>query len=694
MSVNSTPNAEPKPKLEIDPVSNPKPNKSNEPKSSYTWIYLALTVLTGLLVFNQFFDNSDAREIRMQEFDRIYKNGDIAYVETINQSKAIIYLKKDALAKPEYKKLNIPVSSFGKKEQAVFSLNIISNESLDEHVREFSKANAIPLIDIVPMPEGGFFSGLLIQLLPILILIAFYLFAMRKMGGSGGGAGGFPGGGIFSIGKSKATMIDKDAESDINFSSVAGLDEEKQEVMEIVDFLKHPEKYTALGGKIPKGALLIGPPGTGKTLLAKAMAGEAKVPFFSISGSDFVEMFVGVGASRVRDLFKQAREKAPCIIFIDEIDAVGRARGKGMMGGNDERENTLNQLLVEMDGFGGDTGIIMIAATNRPDVLDDALLRPGRFDRQIHIDRPDLKGREQIFHVHLKKIKTGSDISAIDLSKLTPGFVGADIANVCNEAALVAARKDKKEVNMKDFNEAIDRITTGLEKKNMIITPEEKKAIAYHEAGHALTSWYLDYAHPFVRVTIVPRSESLGHALYLPKEKYLTVKEELLDDICVSMGGRAAETIVFGQISTGALGDLDNVTRKAYSMVVNYGMSEKVGNLSFYKMALNSYEKPYSDVTAQLIDDEVRVISDTQFQRAVDLLKDKREQLDQLAALLLEKEVLQKSDLVQLLGKRQWDTEEIEETAALAESIQKEKPDEIVVPNNNGEIQDKPTVIE
>ena len=429
--------------------------------------------------------------------------------------------------------------------------------------------------------------------------------------------------------------------------------------------------------------IIYGPPGTGKTLLAKAMAGEAKVPFFSISGSDFVEMFVGVGASRVRDLFKQARDKAPCIIFIDEIDAIGRARGKGLVGGNDERENTLNQLLVEMDGFGGDTGIIVIAATNRPDVLDDALLRAGRFDRQIHINRPDLNGREQIFNVHLSKIKKGEDVSAQELAKQTPGFVGADIANVCNEAALIAARKDKTEVNMKDISEAIDRVTTGLEKKNTIITPEEKKVIAYHEAGHALTSWYLEYAHPFVRVTIVPRSESLGHALYLPREKYLTIKEELLDQICVSMGGRAAEQIAFNKISTGALGDLDSVTRIAYGMVVYYGMSEKVGNLSFYKMAQNSYDKPYSDETAKLIDDEVRQISDEQFKRAVTLLAEKRDQLDSLASLLLEREVLLKEDLEKLLGKCPWDVEEKkEETVLLME------PNEEIVDKEHDESKD------
>jgi AFG3 family protein len=655
------PQVPPTPQPPQSPLPSKKPplNKNKEDKPSYVWIYLVMSVLILLLIFNQNDNQTMNKEIFRTEFDNIYLRGDVTRVETMNNQRAIVYLNKDSLGKAVYKPFKIPKSVVGKKDFELY-VKIASHDAFEKHVDEFRKANNLKEINVVPDNDANSLTNSLIGYLPIILLIAFSIYTMRKMGGGGG----FSGGGIFSIGKSKATMVDIDAESETNFASVAGLDEEKQEVMEIVDFLKTPEKYTALGGKIPKGALLIGPPGTGKTLLAKAMAGEAKVPFFSISGSDFVEMFVGVGASRVRDLFKQAREKAPCIIFIDEIDAIGRARGKGMMGGNDERENTLNQLLVEMDGFGGDTGIIMVAATNRPDVLDDALLRPGRFDRQIHINRPDLNGREQIFNVHLKKIKTGADVSASDLSKLTPGFVGADIANVCNEAALVAARNNKTEVNMSDINEAIDRVTTGLEKKNMIITPEEKKAIAYHEAGHTLTSWYLEYAHPFVRVTIIPRSESLGHALYLPKEKYLTVKEELLDDICVAMGGRAAETIVFNQISTGALGDLDSVTRKAYAMVVYYGMSPKVGNLSFYRMSQNSYDKPYSDVTAKLIDDEVRAISDEQFKRAIDLLTDKREQLDLLAALLLEKEVLLKKDLVELLGKRPWDKDEDEVDAA------------------------------
>ena len=424
--------------------------------------------------------------------------------------------------------------------------------------------------------------------------------------------------------------------------------------MEVVDFLKNPKKYTALGGKIPKGVLLVGPPGTGKTLLAKAVAGEAAVPFFSISGSDFVEMFVGVGASRVRDLFKQAREKAPCIVFIDEIDAIGRARGKGQMqGGNDERENTLNQLLVEMDGFATDKGVILMAATNRPDVLDSALLRPGRFDRQIGIDRPDLKGREAIFKVHLKSIKTGSQIKANVLAEMTPGFAGADIANICNEAALVAARRNKTEIDMDDFNHALDRVIGGLEKKNKIIAPAEKKIIAYHEAGHAICGWYLEHASPLVKVTIVPRGVgTLGYAQYLPKEEYITRTDALLDRMCMTFGGRAAERIIFDKISTGAQSDLDQATKMAYSMISVFGMNEKVGNVSFHGMQQNQFSKPYSEATAALIDDEVRKMIEEQYLRAQDLLKDKRNELEILANELLEKEVLHKSDLVKLIGPR------------------------------------------
>ncbi|HMW13400.1 MAG TPA: ATP-dependent zinc metalloprotease FtsH, partial [Chitinophagales bacterium] len=486
--------------------------------------------------------------------------------------------------------------------------------------------------------------------------IGIWMFLMRKASGGMGGAGGQ----IFNIGKSKANLYDKDMKVNVTFDDVAGLDEAKEEVKEVVDFLKNPKKYTALGAKIPKGVLLVGPPGTGKTLLAKAMAGEAQVPFFSISGSDFVEMFVGVGASRVRDLFKQAREKAPCIIFIDEIDAVGRARGKNMMQSNDERESTLNQLLVEMDGFSGDKGIIMLAATNRPDVLDSALLRPGRFDRQISIDKPDQKGREQIFKVHLKKLtKLGPDVTPEKLSSLTPGFAGAEIANVCNEAALVAARKEKTQVEVEDFNEAIDRSIGGLEKKNKIISPQEKEIIAYHEAGHAICGWYLEHAHPLLKVTIIPRGiAALGYAQYLPKEQYLYRTEQLMDEICMTLGGRAAEEIVFGKISTGAQNDLQRITQLAYAMVTVYGMNDKVGNVSFYDPQQDTtFTKPYSDETAKVIDEEVRKLIDTAYQRTLNLLTEKREQLNTIAKSLLEKEILFKSDLEELIGKRSFDEE-------------------------------------
>ena len=616
---------------------------------------MALILIIGFTFFSNYFQDADSREISRIQFDRLYKKGQIDHLETINEQKALVFIKKDSLGNEEYKKLKIPATLMGEP-QPIYFFRIYSNAALEAHVSKLRAQYQLEEINIVPKVESNGWMSIGSTIFTTVLFLGLWYLMMRKM--SGGGGGGFPGGGIFSIGKSKATLFDENGEGQITFEQVAGLDEEKVEVMEIVNFLKEPQKYTNLGGKIPKGALLVGPPGTGKTLLAKAMAGEAKVPFFSISGSDFVEMFVGVGASRVRDLFKQAREKAPCIVFIDEIDAVGRSRGKSMMGGNDERENTLNQLLVEMDGFGTDKAVIMLAATNRPEILDDALLRPGRFDRQIHIDRPDLNGREQIFNVHLKPIKKSEDVDAKKLAELTPGFVGADIANICNEAALVAARKNKTAVDMLDFNEAIDRVTTGLEKKNMIIQPEEKKSIAYHEAGHALTSWYLEHAHPFVRVTIIPRSESLGHALYLPKEKYLTIKEELLDRISVSLGGRVAEDIVFGKISTGALSDLDNVTRIAYAMVTVYGMSEKVGNVSFYRMAENSYEKPYSEETSKMIDDEVRAIIDAQYVRTKELLLSKRDELDKLANKLLEKEVLTKDDLIALFGKRPWDKDE------------------------------------
>lgn len=486
-----------------------------------------------------------------------------------------------------------------------------------------------------------------------------FMFLMRRMGG--GAAGG--GSQIFNIGKSKAQLFDKELQVKITFNDVAGLEEAKVEVMEIVDFLKNPKKYTTLGGKIPRGALLVGPPGTGKTLLAKAMAGEAQVPFFSLSGSDFVEMFVGVGASRVRDLFRQAKEKAPCIIFIDEIDAIGRARGKSpSFSSNDERESTLNQLLTEMDGFGSNSGVIVIAATNRADILDRALLRPGRFDRQIYVELPDLNGRKAIFNVHLKPLKINDTLDIDFLARQTPGFSGADIANVCNEAALIAARKNKHVIEKQDFLDAIDRIIGGLEKKNKIISAQEKKVIAFHEAGHASVSWLLEHASPLVKVTIVPRGNSLGAAWYLPEERQITTRDQLLDEICAALGGRAAEDVVFGKVSTGALSDLEKITKQAYAMVTIYGLNDKIGNISFYDSSGQqeySFGKPYSEQTAQIIDQEVKKLIDEAYHRTTTLLTDNKDQLTQLATRLLEKEVLFKEDLEQIFGKRKWEEKEL-----------------------------------
>jgi cell division protease FtsH len=499
--------------------------------------------------------------------------------------------------------------------------------------------------------EEDWFSGVFVWLIMIALAIGFWVLILRRMN---------PGQQVLNIGKNKASLYDKQTDTKTTFKDVAGLDEAKEEVKEIVDFLKSPSKYTKLGGKIPKGALLVGAPGTGKTLLAKAVAGEAEVPFFSLSGSDFVEMFVGVGAARVRDLFKQAKEKAPCIIFIDEIDAIGRSRGKGQMpGSNDERENTLNSLLVEMDGFATDSGVIILAATNRPDVLDNALLRPGRFDRQISIDKPDKNGREAIFKVHLKPLKLSKEVESKKLSAQTPGFAGAEIANVCNEAALIAARKDKKAVDMDDFESAIDRVIGGLEKKNKIISPEEKKIVAYHEAGHAVAGWYLEHANPLVKVSIVPRGlAALGYAQYLPKEQFLHQTEQLMDEMCMTLGGRAAEEIVFGKISTGALSDLERITKMAYSMVSVYGLNDKIGNVSFYdsKQSDYNFQKPYSESTAQIIDEEVKKIIDEAYQRTKKLLQGKKKELEILAKELLEKEMLYQSDLEKLIGKRPFDT--------------------------------------
>ena len=574
-----------------------------------------------------------------------------------------LFLNKDSLAKKAaFYKTFLNEEEFDiltKTPAPQLYFSIVKDEAFGEELNTFYKDNpAVKKILPVFTEEGEVFGQIISTLLPILLIGFLFVMMMRKVGGPGGSGGP---GGIFNIGKSKATLFEKGTKVNINFNDVAGLDEAKVEVMEIVDFLKNPKKYTALGGKIPKGALLVGPPGTGKTLLAKAVAGEAQVPFFSLSGSDFVEMFVGVGASRVRDLFKQAREKAPCIIFIDEIDAIGRARGKNVMMSNDERENTLNQLLVEMDGFGTDLGIIILAATNRPDVLDNALLRPGRFDRQITIDRPDLVGREAIFKVHLMPIKISQKLDIHKLAEQTPGFAGADIANVCNEAALIAARKNKDAVDMSDFQDAIDRVIGGLEKRNKIISPEEKEIIAYHEAGHAICGWYLEHAYPLLKVTVVPRgSAALGYAQYTPKEQYLYNTDQLMDQICMTLGGRASEDIFFGKISTGASNDLQQITKIAYSMITVYGMNDKIGNVSFYDPNQdNTFTKPFSEETGKIIDEEVRKLIDNAYIKTKNLLTEKRGDVELLAKELLRKEVLFKSDVEALIGKRPYEEKKI-----------------------------------
>lgn len=633
--------------------NNRKSGGDNSPKFNYYWIYGAIALLLLALNFFQY-SNSAAKPMDRTKFNQALKDKDIRELKVVNEKYAQVYLKEEVLEKEKYKKdLN---KGFGySKEDPQYTFETGPADVFVDNVKETqTNAKIPPSEQVYPqyVTKKDWLGPMLGWIFPIAIFVLIWLFIMRRIGGGAGG----PGGQIFNIGKSKATLFDNtNSKVNVTFKDVAGLEEAKEEVMEVVDFLKTPKKYTALGGKIPKGVLLVGPPGTGKTLLAKAVAGEAAVPFFSISGSDFVEMFVGVGASRVRDLFKQAREKAPCIIFIDEIDAIGRARGRGAMnGGNDERENTLNQLLVEMDGFNSDKGVIMMAATNRPDILDGALLRPGRFDRQIGIDRPDLVGREAIFKVHLEPIVTADDISAAVLAEQTPGFAGAEIANVCNEAALVAARRNKKAVDMDDFNHALDRVIGGLEKKNKIISPEEKKVIAFHEAGHAICGWFLEHASPLVKVTIVPRGiGTLGYAQYLPKERYIEREEQILDRICMTLGGRAAESVVFGKISTGAQNDLDRVTKMAYGIVSVYGMNENVGNVSFYDMQnQNSFSKPYSEATANMIDEEARKLIQGQYERAKDLLRDKYSELSALANQLLEKEVLLKSDVERLIGAR------------------------------------------
>ncbi|MDJ0366862.1 ATP-dependent zinc metalloprotease FtsH [Hymenobacter sp. H14-R3] len=615
-----------------------------------------LWVMAGLLVLIVgmfWFSNQNAAiKINQQKFEQMLAAGDVRDVFLVNKQSVEIGLTPAALQKSEYQKdLMVHRGPFADR-GAQYTFPIVDAKYFQEQLEKLqAQVPREQRLQLEPVDRVGLFD--IISSYGLIILsIVLFVFLMRRMSSAGG-----PGGQIFNIGKSRAALFEGGDKVKITFKDVAGLEEAKEEVQEIVEFLKNPSKFTILGGKIPKGALLVGPPGTGKTLLAKAVAGEADVPFFSLSGSDFVEMFVGVGAARVRDLFKQAKAKAPCIIFIDEIDAVGRSRSKGSMpGGNDERENTLNSLLVEMDGFGTDSGVIILAATNRPDTLDSALLRPGRFDRQISIDKPDINGRTEIFAVHLKPLTLGPDVDARKLSAQTPGFAGAEIANVCNEAALIAARRDKKFITNQDFTDAIDRVIGGLEKKNKIISPGEKRIVAYHEAGHAITGWFLEHCDPLVKVSIVPRGvAALGYAQYLPKEQFLYNTEQLIDEMCMALGGRAAEELVFGKISTGALSDLERITKMAYSIVTMYGMNSKLGNVSFYdSKGQNEYgfSKPYSEATAQLIDEEVRTIIEQAYIRTKELLTERRHELEVIAKELLEKEVLLQDDLERLVGKR------------------------------------------
>ncbi|MFN7749447.1 MAG: ATP-dependent zinc metalloprotease FtsH [Cyclobacteriaceae bacterium] len=614
------------------------------------WIILALVaVILGVSYFSRI---SEVPEIQVSRFTDMVERKDIKKIVLIkNEEQIEITLKAEALQNSIYKndleKRPLGLTDAGPH----YRMKIGSIDKFYEQYDQITKNIPREQKVDIQVDNRSDYTGLFWNVAFLFLLVFGFWILMRRMTGGGG-----PGGQIFNIGKSKAALFDAENKVKITFEDVAGLDEAKEEIKEIVEFLKNPAKFTKLGGKIPKGALLVGPPGTGKTLLAKAVAGEAGVPFFSLSGSDFVEMFVGVGAARVRDLFKQAKEKAPCIIFIDEIDAIGRSRGRGSMpGANDERENTLNSLLVEMDGFATDSGVIILAATNRPDVLDSALMRPGRFDRQISIDKPDIAGREHIFRVHLKPIKLAKDVDTKKLAAQTPGFAGAEIANVCNEAALIAARRDKKEVEMQDFHDAIDRVIGGLEKKTKIISPEEKRIVAYHEAGHAVAGWFLEHADPLVKVSIVPRGvAALGYAQYLPKEQFLYQTEQLMDEMSMTFGGRAAEEIVFGKISTGALSDLERITKMAYSMVTIYGMNDKIGNISFFdsKQSEYNFNKPYSEATAERIDQEVKKIVDTAYDRTKQLLILHREHLEIIAKELLEKEILFQSDLERLIGKR------------------------------------------
>ncbi|AXB57303.1 ATP-dependent zinc metalloprotease FtsH [Flavobacterium fluviale] len=629
--------------------NNPNPNKF---KISPWLIYTAILLVFLFISFATGGSSlSEPAQLTSSKFNTLLEKGQIEKVIVYNKAEAEVYLNAAALKDPANKKVAEDI--FKQPNKGPHYTLEIGNDQIFQ--TKLEKAVSEGKLKDFNFLQKNNWSDILISLLPIIIIVGVWIFIMRKM--SGGGAGG--GGQIFNIGKSKAKLFDEKTDIKTTFKDVAGLEGAKEEIQEIVEFLKNPEKYTNLGGKIPKGALLVGPPGTGKTLLAKAVAGEAQVPFFSLSGSDFVEMFVGVGASRVRDLFKQAKEKSPAIIFIDEIDAVGRARGKSnMSGGNDERENTLNQLLTEMDGFGTNSNVIVLAATNRADVLDKALMRAGRFDRQIFVDLPDIRERAEIFQVHLKPIKKVEGLDLDFLAKQTPGFSGADIANVCNEAALIAARNNKAAVDRQDFLDAVDRIIGGLEKKNKIITPEEKRAIAIHEAGHATVSWMLEHAAPLIKVTIVPRGQSLGAAWYLPEERQIVRTDQMLDEMCATMGGRAAEKVTFDRISTGALSDLEKVTRQARAMVTIYGLNDKIGNVTYYDSTGQSeynFSKPYSDETAKIIDAEISELIEGQYQRAIQILEENKDKLNQLADILIEKEVIFKDDLENIFGKRTFD---------------------------------------
>ncbi|HNW75533.1 MAG TPA: ATP-dependent zinc metalloprotease FtsH [Bacteroidales bacterium] len=690
----------------------PIPPKRTKPKFSFYWIYALLAIV--FIALNYFNYTNPTKEISWPKLEQILEKQHVDKIVIINKEKAEIYIKKDILQKDTaYKDFQKKSFSSGENPQYFYQIgseeifNGLLKDKRDSIMSQMAR-DSVPAVKIsefqkqYPYPPSNdtrkdVFGDILSYLLPILLLIGLWFLIMRFMSRGGGGGGG---GQIFNIGKSKAQLFDKDTMVNITFNDVAGLEEAKVEVMEIVDFLKNPGKYTSLGGKIPKGALLVGPPGTGKTLLAKAVAGEAKVPFFSISGSDFVEMFVGVGASRVRDLFRQAKEKAPSIIFIDEIDAIGRARGRNAItGANDERENTLNQLLTEMDGFGTNAGVIILAATNRADILDKALMRAGRFDRQIYIELPDLEERKAIFKVHIKPLKLDETTDIDFLARQTPGFSGADIANVCNESALIAARKNKATIGKQDFLDAIDRIIGGLEKRNKIINQHEKRVIAFHESGHAAVSWLLEFAHPLVKVTIVPRGKALGAAWYLPEERQITTYQQMFDEITSAVAGRASEEIFFGQVSTGALNDLEKVTKQAYAIVVYYGLNKEVGNISFYDSSGQSeysFQKPYSEKTSEVIDQEVKKIVETAYERAKAIISESKDKVEKLSLLLLEREVIFREDLEHIFGKRPFETEEEKrlegtqpEQAALKQPLfEKENPDQKQLPEGDVPEQD------